>query len=115
MGILCTLVPSECMVYSTGSPARSLTNTIWFPVLGFHAGEVSTPLEYVIPCALPPSASERKIAGEPAELDMNARCVPSGEKAGELLVPRKRGNEISRLESSEYRQICAEVTERYGT
>ena len=40
---------------------------------------------------------------------------PWGDHAGEALVPRYLGNEISRFESVEYRQIWAEVIPRNGT
>ena len=38
-------------------------------------------------------------------LDMNMTFVPSGDQAGELLVPRKRGQVTSRSVSIEYMQI----------
>jgi hypothetical protein len=43
---------------------------------------------------------------------MKASCAPSGDQAGELFVPRKRGNEISRFEEVEKMQICGEVIPR---
>ena len=36
-------------------------------------------------------------------------CVPSGDQAGVMLVPRKRGKETSFPVSIEYMQICALV------
>ncbi len=41
-------------------------------------------------------------------------CVPSGDHAGVILVPRKRGKETSLPVSSEYIQICALVTPAEG-
>ena len=40
-------------------------------------------------------------------LDMNMILLPSGDQAGALLVPRKRGQEMSLLVIIEYMQICA--------
>ncbi len=40
-------------------------------------------------------------------------CAPSGDQAGALLVPLKRGKERSLPASTLYMQICGPVTLRY--
>ena len=45
----------------------------------------------------------------------NMSCVPSGDQAGALLVPRKRGKEITLPASIEYMQICAFTTPFKGS
>src|ERR1700722_13408165 len=101
MSNFCTSVPSEFARYKTGSPARSLTNTICLPVFGLNAGEVLTPAANVTFFIDPPVESLMKISGSPPWLDINAIWLPSGDQAGELFDPRYRGNEINRSDAAE--------------
>src|SRR5256885_11622349 len=53
--------------------------------------------------------SETKSSGLPCMEDEKMICAPSGDQAGVMLVPRKRGKETSFPVSIEYMQICALV------
>ena len=74
--------------------------------MGFHAGEVLAPLAKVRRLGAPPLASETKISGLPSMEEENMSLEPSGDQAGELLVPLKRGKVMTLLASTEYMQIC---------
>src|SRR5258708_29206986 len=67
------------------------------------------PLALVKRLGRPPLMSETYSSGFPCIEDEKMICVPSGDHAGVILVPRKRGKETSLLVSSEYMQICALV------
>src|ERR1700720_3642190 len=86
-------------------PPRSLTKTTLCPVLGFHAGEVLAPFANVSLLGVLPFASVTKSSGLPSIDDEKIRCEPSGDQAGELLVPRKRGKVRTFPASTEYMQI----------
>src|ERR1700756_3886745 len=94
-------------------PPRSLTNTTVWPVLGFHAGEVLAPDEKVTRLGRPPLESVTKSSGLEIIEEENMICEPSGDQAGALLEPRKRGKETTLLASTEYMQICG-LTTRVG-
>ena len=68
-------------------PPRSLTNATCWPVFGFQDGDVFAPVEYVSRLGCPPAASAMNSSGLPYMLDMNMICDPSGDQAGEVLVP----------------------------
>src|SRR5579864_6346216 len=104
------LVPSAFIMYSLGMPPRSLTNMTLWPVLGFHVGEVLAPAAKVTRLGRPPFASTTNSSGFPSIEDENIICVPSGDHAGALLEPRKRGKETTLLASIEYMQICGLTT-----
>src|SRR2546423_15650172 len=93
-------------MYSLGIPPRSLTYTTDAPVLGFHEGEVLAPLANVRRLGVPPLESVTKISGLPSMDEENISLEPSGDHAGELLVPRKRGKVMTLPASTEYIQIC---------
>src|SRR5271154_78236 len=80
------------------------------PVFGFHAGDVLTAFEKVSRLGWPPLPSVTYSSGLPCMDDEKISCEPSGDHAGELFVPLKRGNEITFPESIEYMQICGPVT-----
>src|SRR6266852_4518944 len=94
-------------------PPRSLTKTTLWPVLGFQVGEVLAPLAKVTRFGRLPLASVTKSSGLPSMEDENIICEPSGDQAGALLEPRKRGKETTLLASMEYMQICG-LTTRVG-
>src|SRR5271155_183985 len=79
------------------------------PVLGFHAGEMHVALEKVSRFGWLPLESVTYSSGLPCCDDEKTIWVPSGDHAGVVLVPLKRGNEITLPESIEYMQICAPV------
>src|SRR6266849_6149464 len=92
-------------------PPRSLTNTTLCPVLGFHAGEVLAAVEKVMRLGRLPLASTTKSSGLPRSMEeQNMICEPSGDHAGALLEPRKRGKDTVLLASTEYMQICGLTT-----
>src|ERR1700692_3920863 len=91
-------------------PPRSMTKATWCAAFGFHHGEVFAPCEYVRRFGRSPDESVMNNSGLPNMLDMNISCEPSGDHAGEELVPLKRGHEINLLVSVEYTQICAVKT-----
>src|SRR5260370_7731723 len=72
------------------------------------------PLALVKRLGRPPLMSETYSSGFPCIEDEKMICVPSGDHAGVILVPRKRGKETSLPVSSEYIQICALVTPAEG-
>src|SRR5260370_7776881 len=94
-------------------PPRSLTKTTLWPVLGFQVGEVLAALENVTRLGRLPLASVTKSSGLPSMEDENMICEPSGDHAGALLEPRKRGKETTLLASTLYMQICG-LTTRLG-
>src|SRR4029077_7501 len=104
------LVPSEFIRKSCGYPSRSLTNAMVCPVFGFHVGEILAPFAIVKRFGRPPLMSETKSSGFPSIEEEKRICVPSGDHAGVLFVPRNRGKETCFPVSSEYMQICALVT-----
>src|SRR5579864_7089447 len=95
---------------SLGMPPRSLTKTPLWPVLGFQVGEVLAPAAKVNRLGRPPLTSVTKSSGLPSMEEENMICEPSGDQAGALLEPRKRGNETTLLASMEYMQICGLTT-----
>src|SRR5260370_35845442 len=94
-------------------PPRSLTKTTLWPVLGFQVGEVLAPVAKVKRLGRLPLASVTKSSGLPSMEEENMICEPSGDHAGALLEPRKRGKETTLLASTEYMQICG-LTTRVG-
>src|SRR5258708_12988924 len=99
---------------SLGMPPRSLTKTTLWPVLGFHAGEVLAPFANVSRLGVLPFASVTKSSGLPSIDDEKMRREPSGDQAGELLVPRKRGKVRTFPASIEYMHICGLTMPREG-
>ncbi len=97
-------------MYSFGMPPRSLTNTTVWPVFGFQVGEVLAPVAKVRRLGRPPFASTTNSSGFPSIDDENIICEPSGDQAGALLEPRKRGNDSTLPASIEYMQICGLTT-----
>src|SRR5215813_2012747 len=95
-------------------PPRSLTKMTELPVLGFHAGEVLAPLEKVRRFGPPPLESLTKSSGLPSMEDENMSLLPSGDHAGEALVPRKRGKVSTLFASTEYMQSCGLTMLWYG-
>src|ERR1700687_2692023 len=95
---------------SLGMPPRSLTKTTVWPVLGFQAGEVLAPLAKVRRLGWPPLESVTKSSALHSIEDEKMICEPSGDQAGELLVPRNRGKETTLLASTEYMHSCGLTT-----
>src|SRR5438034_11784426 len=81
---------------------------VW-PVFGFQLGDMLAPLALVRRLGRPPLMSDTYSSGLPCIEDEKIICVPSGDHAGVILVPRKRGKETSLPVSIEYMQICALV------
>src|SRR6266478_3728448 len=102
------------MRYSWGVPPRSLTKATVWPVFGFQLGDMFAPLEMVRRLGRPPLRSETYSSGFPCMEDEKIICVPSGDQAGVILVPWKRGKETSLPVSRENMQICALVRPAEG-
>src|SRR5258708_20209934 len=72
------------------------------------------PLALVKRLGRPPLMSETYSSGFPCIEDEKMICVPSGDHAGVILVPRKRGKETRLPVSIEYMQIWALVRPAAG-
>src|SRR6266850_3246599 len=72
------------------------------------------PLTMVKRLGRPPLMSVTYSSGLPCIDDEKTICVPSGDHAGVIFVPRKRGKETSLPVSMENMQICALVRPRLG-
>src|SRR5277367_4403921 len=97
------------MEYSFGTPPRSPTNIIVWPVLGFQAGEMHVAFENVSRLGWLPLESVTYSSGLPSIEEEKTILAPSGDHGGVVFVPLKRGKEITVLESMEYMQMCASV------
>src|SRR6266403_6128824 len=86
---------------------------VW-PVFGFQLGDMLAPLTMVKRLGRPPLTSVTSSSGFPCIEDEKTICVPSGDQAGVIFVPRKRGKETSLPVSIENMQICALVRPRLG-
>src|SRR2546426_4858483 len=84
------------------------------PVFGFQAGDMLAPLEKVRRLGRPPLMSLTYSSGLLCMEEEKINWAPSGDHAGVMLVPRKRGKATSLPVSMEYMQICALVRPLYG-
>src|SRR5215469_13657142 len=84
---------------------RPLTQAICEPVFGLNTGETSGPRKLVIRREPPPLASAIHISGSPEREEKKARLRPSGDHAGERLVPPAEEKLTMRFSSKEYMRI----------